>query len=112
MSLLTKLEMDQAEMAQEGRRGAGPGEDGSRRGFGLRGLLRECVDYSIPIKNVGERGTVFLPPPKCDIYKPKKEERKVFIIPSSYPDYSRRFKGSPHIFSFSHFTKMCILLFF
>ena len=76
VSLLIKLEMDQAEMTQEGRRGAGPGEDGSRWGFGLRGLLRGCLDYSISIKNVGERGTVFLPPPKCNIYKTKKRGEK------------------------------------
>lgn len=37
MSLLTKLEMDQAEMTQEGRRGTGPEEDGSRVGVRARG---------------------------------------------------------------------------
>ena len=60
MSLLTRLEMDQAEETQEGRRGAGPEDDGGAAA-GFKGSLRKCLDYSISIKNVGERGLLFSP---------------------------------------------------
>lgn len=60
MSLLTKLEMDQAEEPQEGRRGTGLEEDGNRAGvFSVRGFLSRCLDYSISFKNVEERGLLF-----------------------------------------------------
>lgn len=74
VSLLTKLEMDQAEISQEGRKGTGPEEDGSRAG--LRVFVRGCLDYSISIKNGRERGMLFLSPLKCNMCQTKKRGEK------------------------------------
>lgn len=53
MSLLTKLEMDQAKEPQEGNRGMGLGDDGCGAAE-FRVPLRKCLNYSISIKNVWE----------------------------------------------------------
>ena len=64
VSLLTKLEMDQAEMAQEGRRGAGPGEDGSRRGVRAPGLVKRVCRLFHSYQKCGGERNGFSPPTK------------------------------------------------
>ncbi|VFV39046.1 nadph oxidase 5 [Lynx pardinus] len=62
VSLLTKLELDQAEETREGRRRTGLRSVAAGWRFRLRVFLRACLDYSISMQNVGEWGRMTSPP--------------------------------------------------